>query len=231
MPFNFWCGGCGRHIAKGVRFNAEKKQIHSYLDIPIFSFRMKCPSCSNGIELQNDPQKADYTVVSGGRRKVEGVEDPEDIGIAKPKTKEEAEKLINNPFFKLEHEFTNLQRAQDAQPKLKQLQAKNELIYAQDFDSSGRARKSLRAEKEALKEEEKKIKKFKERLAISDLPLLPEDDRDIQKASEVKFTKKEDINAKMDALKNGGIFERGKSSKYSRKSSGSVLDQLSLGKK
>ncbi|KAJ9140675.1 hypothetical protein P3X46_031293 [Hevea brasiliensis] len=30
MPFNVWCGGCNSMIAKGVRFNAEKKQVGSY---------------------------------------------------------------------------------------------------------------------------------------------------------------------------------------------------------
>ncbi|KAJ4902047.1 hypothetical protein Rs2_15998 [Raphanus sativus] len=27
MPYNIWCGGCNSMIAKGVRFNAEKKQV------------------------------------------------------------------------------------------------------------------------------------------------------------------------------------------------------------
>jgi hypothetical protein len=27
VPFNIWCDTCGEHIAKGVRFNAEKKQV------------------------------------------------------------------------------------------------------------------------------------------------------------------------------------------------------------
>lgn len=27
VPFNIWCDQCGEHIAKGVRFNAEKKQV------------------------------------------------------------------------------------------------------------------------------------------------------------------------------------------------------------
>jgi hypothetical protein len=27
VPFNIWCNQCGEHIAKGVRFNAEKKQV------------------------------------------------------------------------------------------------------------------------------------------------------------------------------------------------------------
>lgn len=30
MPYNIWCGGCNSMIAKGVRFNAEKKQVGNY---------------------------------------------------------------------------------------------------------------------------------------------------------------------------------------------------------
>lgn len=30
MPFHIWCGGCNSMIAKGVRFNAEKKQVGNY---------------------------------------------------------------------------------------------------------------------------------------------------------------------------------------------------------
>lgn len=30
MPYNIWCGGCNAMIAKGVRFNAEKKQVGNY---------------------------------------------------------------------------------------------------------------------------------------------------------------------------------------------------------
>ena len=31
MPFNVRCAGCGNHIAKGVRFDAEKKTIGKYV--------------------------------------------------------------------------------------------------------------------------------------------------------------------------------------------------------
>lgn len=30
VPFNIWCNQCGEHIAKGVRFNAEKKQVRPH---------------------------------------------------------------------------------------------------------------------------------------------------------------------------------------------------------
>lgn len=37
MPFNIWCGGCSSMIAKGVRFNAEKKQVGNY-----YSTKVSC---------------------------------------------------------------------------------------------------------------------------------------------------------------------------------------------
>lgn len=36
MPFNVWCGGCESMIAKGVRFNAEKKQVGNYYSTKVF---------------------------------------------------------------------------------------------------------------------------------------------------------------------------------------------------
>lgn len=39
MPFNIWCGGCNSMIAKGVRFNAEKKQVGNY-----YSTKVPCIS-------------------------------------------------------------------------------------------------------------------------------------------------------------------------------------------
>ena len=38
MPFNIWCGGCESMIAKGVRFNAEKKQVGTYYSTKVSFF-------------------------------------------------------------------------------------------------------------------------------------------------------------------------------------------------
>lgn len=36
MPYNIWCGGCNSMIAKGVRFNAEKKQVGNYYSTKVY---------------------------------------------------------------------------------------------------------------------------------------------------------------------------------------------------
>ena len=79
MPFNVRCTGCDNHIAKGVRFNAEKKTIGRYLSTKILSFRMPC-HCEDGtartdhrrnmhfIEIHTDPKNAEYVIVDGAER-------------------------------------------------------------------------------------------------------------------------------------------------------------------
>jgi coiled-coil domain-containing protein 130 len=68
MPFNVWCLGCNHLIGKGVRFNAEKKQIGNYHSTKVWSFVMKSPCCQHRIEIHTDPKNAEYVVVSGARK-------------------------------------------------------------------------------------------------------------------------------------------------------------------
>lgn len=70
MPFNVWCNGCQHLIGKGVRFNAEKKQIGNYHSTKIWSFSMRSPCCQTRIEVQTDPKNCEYQIVAGARRKV-----------------------------------------------------------------------------------------------------------------------------------------------------------------
>jgi len=156
MPFNFWCGGCERHIAHGVRFNAEKSQNGEYLGLPIWAFRMKCPSCSQIIVLRTDPQHGDYTVVEGGRRKIERVD--ADAAASLGMTEGTDGEKMSNPFFRLEHGLGDARKLQESIPKLRELQRQNEEIWKDDYGTSRMLRKRFREEKKLLKEEDKKSK-------------------------------------------------------------------------
>lgn len=68
MPFNVWCTGCGHLIGKGVRFNAEKKQVGMYHTTRVWSFSMRAPCCQQRIEVHTDPKNAEYQLVTGARR-------------------------------------------------------------------------------------------------------------------------------------------------------------------
>ena len=69
MPYNCLCG-CGKMIAKGVRFNAEKRQHGAYYTTKIWTFRMKTPCCKSVMEIRTDPKNTDYIVVEGAKRMV-----------------------------------------------------------------------------------------------------------------------------------------------------------------
>ncbi|GAU23513.1 hypothetical protein TSUD_39920 [Trifolium subterraneum] len=79
MPYNIWCGGCNSMIAKGVRFNAEKKQVGNYYSTKIWSFTMKAACCRQEITIQTDPKNCEYVIISGAQKKTEDfdVEDAE----------------------------------------------------------------------------------------------------------------------------------------------------------
>ena len=65
MPVNVWCEGCNEHIARGVRFNAEKKKCGTYFSSDVFEFQMNCHLCGQRFIIKTDPQNRDYEFVSG----------------------------------------------------------------------------------------------------------------------------------------------------------------------
>lgn len=68
MPFNVWCSGCNHLIGKGVRFNAEKRQVGQYHSTRVWAFTMRAPCCQQQIVVHTDPKHGEYVVVSGARR-------------------------------------------------------------------------------------------------------------------------------------------------------------------
>jgi coiled-coil domain-containing protein 130 len=74
VPFNIWCQKCGEHIAKGERFNAEKKQVGSYYSTKILAFSMR-HHCGCTIVIQTDPKNTEYVCMEGARRKIETYKD------------------------------------------------------------------------------------------------------------------------------------------------------------
>ena len=187
MPFNVWCLGCERHIARGVRFNAEKKQIAKYHSTPIYSFRMKCPSCSQWIEIHTDPKNAEYQVMAGARKKVEEWQ-PEAGEVLVTIAPEEAERQAKNPFARLEHEVLDQKRAEAVKPHLSALKEAKDAAYKDDWQTSQRLRSRFRSEKAAHQEAVAVADDIRKRGGF-DLKLLPEREEDIKAAKEVDFVR------------------------------------------
>ncbi|CAF1928208.1 unnamed protein product [Brassica napus] len=189
MPYNIWCGGCNSMIAKGVRFNAEKKQVGNYYSTKIWSFAMKAPCCKQEIVIQTDPQNCEYVITSGAQKKVEeyDVEDAETMEL----TAEEEKGKLADPFYRLEHQEVDLQKKKAAEPLLVRLQRVSDARHADDYSLNKALRAQIRGHRKRVGEEEAASRK----LGLG-IRLLPKSEEDIAAASKVKFKTKFDKNRK-----------------------------------
>ncbi|KAJ4952808.1 hypothetical protein NE237_029640 [Protea cynaroides] len=189
MPFNIWCGGCNSMIAKGVRFNAEKKQVGNYYSTKIWSFTMKSACCKHEIVIQTDPKNCEYVIISGAQRKTEDF-DIEDAETFELPADEERGKLAD-PFYRLEHQEKDMKKKKEAEPVLVRLQRVSDARHSDDYALNKALRGRLRQQKKRVAEEEKVSRKMG--LGIR---LLPASAEDATAAARVKFTSKFEKNKK-----------------------------------
>ncbi|GAB4828916.1 hypothetical protein Ancab_018577 [Ancistrocladus abbreviatus] len=189
MPFNVWCEGCNAMIAKGVRFNAEKKQVGNYYSTKIWSFTMKSACCKQVIVIQTDPKNCEYVIISGARRKIEEFDADDAETLALP-ADEEKGKLVD-PFYRLEHQEEDLKKKKEAEPVLVRLQRVSDSRHLDDYALNKALRARLRNQKKRVAEEEIASKK----LGIA-MRLLPASEEDAAAAARVKFSSKFERNRK-----------------------------------
>ncbi|RDY06913.1 Coiled-coil domain-containing protein [Mucuna pruriens] len=189
MPFNIWCGGCNSMIAKGVRFNAEKKQVGNYYSTKIWSFTMKSACCKHEIVIQTDPKNCEYVIISGAQKKTEDF-DIEDAETFELPADEERGKLAD-PFYRLEHQEEDLKKKKEAEPVLVRLQRMSDTRHSDDYARNKTLRAQLRGQKKRVAEEENASRKR----GIG-IRLLPATEQDASTAKQVKFSTKFDKNRK-----------------------------------
>ncbi|CAL0321262.1 unnamed protein product [Lupinus luteus] len=189
MPFHIWCGGCNSMIAKGVRFNAEKKQVGNYYSTKIWNFTMKSACCKHEIVIQTDPKNCEYVIISGAQKKTEDF-DVEDAETLELPADEERGKLVD-PFYRLEHEEKDLKKKKEAEPVLVRLQRLSDTKHSDDYAINRSLRTQLRNQKKRVAEEEASSRK--RGLGIR---LLPNSEHDAATARKVKFSSKFDRNTK-----------------------------------
>ncbi|EDQ85668.1 uncharacterized protein MONBRDRAFT_38787 [Monosiga brevicollis MX1] len=185
-PWNFWCGGCGAHVERGVRYNAEKKRVGNYYTTPIWAFRMKCHLCDNHFVFETDPKNCDYKITEGARRKNEQWDPATTQVIDLPDDAEKAKRAAD-AMYRLEHDASDQARAKKAKPQLLQLIELKDRTTKFDYDTNAALRRSFRAEKKERQRQQAADDVLKERAGIQDLELLPEDDSDAAHARRVSF--------------------------------------------
>ncbi|CAI2173080.1 18354_t:CDS:2 [Funneliformis geosporum] len=128
-------------------------------------------------------KNAEYSVISGARKKVETWE-PEDSEVIKLKDDEEAKKLVDNALYKLEHSVKDELRSKEVIPILTKLQRLNDKQWADPYTHSQRMRKKFREEKKELEAKRLADEEIRDRNALS-IPLLPESQDDIDKVAQL----------------------------------------------
>lgn len=201
MPFNVWCGGCSSMIGKGVRFNAEKKQVGNYYSTKIWSFSMKSPCCQHEIVIHTDPKNTEYVIISGAQRKTEDfdVEDAETLLLP---ADEERDKLAD-PMYKLEHQGEDIRRKKEEEPVLVRLQRLSDSRHSDDYSLNRTLRDRLRSQKKRVAEEKKSARKMG--LGVR---LLPPSAEDAAAAARMRFASnfEKSRKDKRAAIKASSIF-------------------------
>jgi len=201
MPFDVRCSGCGNRIAKGVRFNAEKKCVGKYLSTKVWSFRMMCAAedgtsrtdrtrNAHYIEVRTDPKAADYVVAEGAVRvgdldKMPGAKVPsaEELGVEELADPKDRERRMADPFYGLEHAPAARRSVERARAeRVSALEDARASAWLDDYGSSQLLRRKHRKARhssfvQAAEEAAKGIRH----------PLLPEAPEDAAAAAAIRF--------------------------------------------
>jgi hypothetical protein len=206
MPHNVWCSGCERHIARGVRFNADKKASGKYLSTTIWEFSMRCPSCPNIFKIKTDPKNADYEMIEGCRKRstsgsdhITGIDDDVDADdearellmsndeVQSMTITQRRERKKQDPMFKLECETEDRLIAARDNERLISIADAQEFRYGADrLLANGAARRIIR---ESIKESSVRALEGAA-LGLEGIELLPATEQDYKMASDIMKNKK-----------------------------------------
>jgi coiled-coil domain-containing protein 130 len=176
MPFHVTCIKCEEMIAKGERFNAEKKCIGSYHSTKLWEFRMR-HHCQSSIVIVTDPKNSLYQVVEGARQKVDV--DAKDAGVLEIND-EDRERVRNDAMLALETGDAHKKRARSEAEDLRAIQEMNDEMNADPYA----ANKTLRNLMRNAKREDRLLDEERDRLGLpSSIPLLPLSDSNQVEAS------------------------------------------------
>eukprot|EP00050_Salpingoeca_kvevrii_P011668 m.17062 g.17062 ORF g.17062 m.17062 type:complete len:344 (-) comp3565_c0_seq1:30-1061(-) len=210
MPWHIWCEGCGAHVGRGVRYNAEKSKAGKYYTTTIWQFKMKCHLCPNYIVIETDPKNDDYRVVSGGKRKNESFSaaDNETIEVM---SDAERQRLETDAMYRIEHGAADRAKAKRAAPAIERLLDLKDRTSRDDYASNSLLRRNFRVQRRALKKQAATDKALLDKSSL-DLDLVPENPLDVAQAKATKFGEQalsavERVGKRKRELKRTSIFD------------------------
>ena len=202
MPYNVGCRRCGQTIARGVRFNAEKRVVGKYHSTPIYAFTMLTSCCANQLEIHTDPKDAEYVIVSGADRRIGGAGaatryndhvkglDAEGTTEIELQSREERDAMMADPMGRLERTVGMVRAAEDgddpsasgrAPPTFIELRDQSKNRWKDDYEANRTLRRAMRGQRKeikALREEGKRLN------LAEHIKLLPRSEEDAHEARE-----------------------------------------------
>ena len=168
-------------MGRGVRFNAEKKQIGLYHSTKVFSFTMKTPCCQHLLEIHTDPRNSEYVVVAGGRRKAENRQDETRLEVDPGRSQSRP----TDPLELLEIGERDKQRAEEEREVLEAMQEQSTVRFGGDVDNNRALRRAMRS----ARNDEKGREKRRRELGLPEHigPLAKETEVDRLRAAAVNF--------------------------------------------
>ncbi|ORY00179.1 DUF455 domain protein [Clohesyomyces aquaticus] len=189
LPFAVWCTHCSPPllVGQGVRFNAEKKKVGNYHSTPIWSFRMKHSACGGAWEIRTDPEKAEYVVVEGGRKRDYGPEDKDVVkdGELKGLTEEERERRRNDAFASLEGRLEDKEVQKKNRDRVEELLERSE-GWRDPYTANQKLRAGFRVKRKVLEKEERYKEGLQDKFSIG-LEIADEIETDGVRARLVEF--------------------------------------------
>lgn len=187
LPFDAWCLKCGRHMSKGLRFNAKKdKAPEKYFTTQIWAFTMKCPcpTCDQNFVIKTDPENDTYNMVEGMRKMEQDFEPEINDSLISATTDEDRHLLATDPIFRLQHEKEDKRKALSAKEHLESLIVLQDSQREKDYDMNSILRRGSREKRKRstfLLEEGKK--------RGLNIPMVEPHEEDDAVARSIKFQK------------------------------------------
>eukprot|EP01006_Ploeotia_vitrea_P066237 TRINITY_DN94587_c0_g1_i1.p2 TRINITY_DN94587_c0_g1~~TRINITY_DN94587_c0_g1_i1.p2 ORF type:complete len:341 (+),score=173.32 TRINITY_DN94587_c0_g1_i1:63-1085(+) len=183
MPYNVWCEHCNAHIGKGVRYNAQKRQIGTYYSTKVWEFSMPCHLCHGLLVVRTDPKNADYVMHAGVRRQAVA-DDAEEAGVLRFRDEDHRDKLQNDVMYRLEHRERDRTEAKKDEPRVLQLQRLNKRLSADsEYDVKRAMRNALWARKRSAHKKQRVARKHK----LGDLVLTTPHPDDVAASKAMRF--------------------------------------------
>ena len=148
---------------------------------------MKHTACGGSWEIRTDPQKSEYVVVEGARRRDYGPEEKgaEADGDLKFLTEEEREKRREDAFANLEGKVEEKGLEKRNKERIEELYDQSE-VWRDPYDVNARLRKDFRAQRKVWKKEDRHKEGMQNKFSLG-IDIADETEADRMRAGLVEF--------------------------------------------